>query len=95
MADAAGSVQFGLTLGPLDGALQPSAEETLEGGGGGGERTDGGGGTSTERAGVECGGVQVRVEVMAVDKVRVVRVRCVQVTTKSNAERQKDGGRDV
>lgn len=30
MADAAGSVQFGLTLGPLDRALQPSTEETLE-----------------------------------------------------------------
>lgn len=30
VAEAAGSVQFGLTLGPLDGALQPSTEETLE-----------------------------------------------------------------
>lgn len=29
MAETAGSVQFGLTLGPLDGALQPSTEETL------------------------------------------------------------------
>lgn len=30
MAETAGSVQFGLTLGPLDGALQPSTEEALE-----------------------------------------------------------------
>ena len=30
MAETAGSVQFGLTLGPLDRALQPSTEETLE-----------------------------------------------------------------
>lgn len=29
MAETAGSVQFGLTLSPLDGALQPSTEETL------------------------------------------------------------------
>jgi len=30
VAETAGSVQFGLTLGPLDGALQPPAEETLQ-----------------------------------------------------------------
>lgn len=30
VAETAGSVQFGLTLSPLDGALQPSTEETLE-----------------------------------------------------------------
>lgn len=30
MAETAGSVQFGLTLSPLDRALQPSTEETLE-----------------------------------------------------------------
>lgn len=30
MAETAGSVQFGLTLCPLDRALQPSAEETLQ-----------------------------------------------------------------
>lgn len=51
MAETAGSVQFGLTLSPLDRTLQPSTEETLErlevgeqhqgptdGGGGGGGR---------------------------------------------------------
>lgn len=30
MAETAGSVQFGLTFSPLDRALQPSTEETLE-----------------------------------------------------------------
>lgn len=30
MAETAGSVQFGLTLSPLDRALQPSTEETLD-----------------------------------------------------------------
>lgn len=30
VAETAGSVQFGLTLSPLDRALQPSTEETLE-----------------------------------------------------------------
>ena len=30
MTEAAGAVQFGLTFSPLDGALQPSTEETLE-----------------------------------------------------------------
>ena len=30
MAETAGSVQFGLTLRPLDRALQPSTEEALE-----------------------------------------------------------------
>lgn len=30
MTETAGSVQLGLTLGPLDGALQPSTEEALE-----------------------------------------------------------------
>lgn len=49
VAETASSVQFRLTLGPLDWALQPFTEETLEydGGRGGGEqwrgRTDGGG----------------------------------------------------
>lgn len=38
MAETAGSVQFGLTFGPSDGALQPPAEETLEHGGRGGGR---------------------------------------------------------
>lgn len=33
MTETAGSVQFGLTLGPLDGALQPSTEEALREGG--------------------------------------------------------------
>lgn len=30
MAETAGSVQFGLTLSPLDRALQPSTEEALQ-----------------------------------------------------------------
>lgn len=30
VTETAGSVQFRLTLGPLDGALQPSTEEALE-----------------------------------------------------------------
>lgn len=37
MTETAGSVQLGLTLGPLDGALQPSTEEALEEGGRRGE----------------------------------------------------------
>ena len=32
MPEAAAAVQFGLTLGPLDGALQPPAQEALRGG---------------------------------------------------------------
>lgn len=31
LSEAAGAVQFGLTLGPLDGALQPPVQETLQG----------------------------------------------------------------
>lgn len=30
LSEAAGPVQFGLTFGPLDGALQPSIEKTLK-----------------------------------------------------------------
>lgn len=46
MAKAAASVQFGLTLSPLDGTLQPLAEKALEQVSGGGKqqrgRADGG-----------------------------------------------------
>lgn len=31
LSEAAGAVQFGLTFGPLDGALQPPIQETLQG----------------------------------------------------------------